>query len=135
MWPDCVSNPGPLTYEPGVLPTALCGPAGHNICFYAEILKIIPKLSLLHLLIWSIAIFSILMANFLSEYLRKVMKLILTPRAPYKRGYRGLFKDNFSYFSMNTYVVTPHWNCLCEMVPNRGSKIWFKRIKWKITAK
>ena len=23
MWPDRVSNPGPLTYESGVLPTAL----------------------------------------------------------------------------------------------------------------
>ena len=28
MWPDRVSNPGPLTYESGALPTALCGPAG-----------------------------------------------------------------------------------------------------------
>ena len=27
MWPDRVSNPGPLTYEPGVLQTALRGPA------------------------------------------------------------------------------------------------------------
>ena len=27
MWPDLVSNPGPLTYESGALPTALCGPA------------------------------------------------------------------------------------------------------------
>ena len=27
MWPDRVSNPGPLTYESGVLPTALRGPA------------------------------------------------------------------------------------------------------------
>ena len=27
MWPDCVSNPGPLTYESGALPTALRGPA------------------------------------------------------------------------------------------------------------
>ena len=27
MWPDWVLNPGPLTYESGVLPTALCGPA------------------------------------------------------------------------------------------------------------
>ena len=25
MWPDQVSNPGPLTYESGVLPTALHG--------------------------------------------------------------------------------------------------------------
>ena len=27
MWPDWVSNPGPLTYESGALPTALRGPA------------------------------------------------------------------------------------------------------------
>ena len=27
MWPDRVSNPGPLTYESGALLTALCGPA------------------------------------------------------------------------------------------------------------
>ena len=28
MWPDQVSNPGPLTYESGALPTAPRGPAG-----------------------------------------------------------------------------------------------------------
>ena len=27
MWPDWVSNPGPLTYESGALPTALRRPA------------------------------------------------------------------------------------------------------------
>ena len=27
MWPDRVSNPGPLTYESGALPTVLGGPA------------------------------------------------------------------------------------------------------------
>ena len=27
MWPGRVSNPGPLTYESGALPTALRGPA------------------------------------------------------------------------------------------------------------
>ena len=27
MWPDRVSNPGPLTYESDVLPTGLRGPA------------------------------------------------------------------------------------------------------------
>ena len=27
MWPDRVSNPGPLTYESGALPTALRNPA------------------------------------------------------------------------------------------------------------
>ena len=27
MWPDRVSNTGPLTYESGAIPTALRGPA------------------------------------------------------------------------------------------------------------
>ena len=27
MWPNRESNPGPLTYESGAIPTALCGPA------------------------------------------------------------------------------------------------------------
>ena len=52
MWPGRVLNPGPLTYESGALPTALRGPAsldeivqmrGHNICFPAELTKIIPN--------------------------------------------------------------------------------------------
>ena len=30
MWPDRVSNPGPLTYESGALPTALRGPGSHD---------------------------------------------------------------------------------------------------------
>ena len=30
MLPDRVSNPGPLTYESGALPIALCGPAIRN---------------------------------------------------------------------------------------------------------
>ena len=30
MLPDWVSNPGPLTYESGALPTALRSPAGHR---------------------------------------------------------------------------------------------------------
>ena len=30
MWPDRVSNPGPLTYESGALPTALRGPASER---------------------------------------------------------------------------------------------------------
>ena len=32
MLPDRVSNPGPLTCEPGALPTALCGPAEKISC-------------------------------------------------------------------------------------------------------
>ena len=30
MWPDRVSNPGPLTYESDALPTALCGRHTHT---------------------------------------------------------------------------------------------------------
>ena len=33
MWPDLVSNPGPLIYKSGALPIALCGPAENNIKF------------------------------------------------------------------------------------------------------
>ena len=32
MWPDRVSNPGPLTYESGALLTALRGPASEFNC-------------------------------------------------------------------------------------------------------
>ena len=32
MWPDRVSNPGPLTYESDALPTALHGPAHLIVC-------------------------------------------------------------------------------------------------------
>ena len=31
MWPDRVSNPRPLTYESGALPTAPLGPAGGQV--------------------------------------------------------------------------------------------------------
>ena len=39
MWPDRVSNQGPLTYESGVLPIALCGQAINCKCLelYARI--------------------------------------------------------------------------------------------------
>ena len=33
MWPDRVSNPGPLTYESGALPIALRGPAIKKVTF------------------------------------------------------------------------------------------------------
>ena len=29
---------------------------------------------------------------------------------------RGVFDDNFSYFSLKLYVVTPHLNCLDPML-------------------
>ena len=34
MWPDRVSNPGPLTYESVALPTALCGSAQVTSVYY-----------------------------------------------------------------------------------------------------
>ena len=30
MWPDQVSNPGPLTYKTGALPTVLCSPVSYQ---------------------------------------------------------------------------------------------------------
>ena len=36
MWPDRVSNPGPLSHESGALPTALHGPAGQNVPIHLE---------------------------------------------------------------------------------------------------
>ena len=41
MWPDRVSNPGPLTYETGALPTALRSPASYIISEY--LLPLIPS--------------------------------------------------------------------------------------------
>ena len=40
MWPDRVSNPGPLTYESGALPTALRGPAAHHVKMYLDFIEI-----------------------------------------------------------------------------------------------
>ena len=36
MWPDRVSNPGPLTYESGALPTTLRGPARPGLEIHAK---------------------------------------------------------------------------------------------------
>ena len=33
---------------------------------------------------------------------------------------------NFSQFCTTTYIVTPHLNCLEEMVQMRGHNIWFQ---------
>ena len=35
MWPDQVSNPGPLTYESGDVPTALRGPCNSVVVVVA----------------------------------------------------------------------------------------------------
>ena len=42
-------------------------------------------------------------------------------RAPDK----GVFDDNFSYFSLKPYVMTPHLICLTETVKMRGHNICF----------
>ena len=36
MLPDRVSNPGPLTYESGALPTVLCNPAAPILSFRVD---------------------------------------------------------------------------------------------------
>ena len=41
----------------------------------------------------------------------------------------------YSYFSMKTNVVTPHKNCLSEMILLNGQKICFSGKIWKIIAK
>ena len=46
MWPDQVSNPGPLTYESGALQTALRGPARYVV--YVSILLLYVSILLLY---------------------------------------------------------------------------------------
>ena len=46
-------------------------------------------------------------------------------RALDKRKYLAIIRDNFSYFSSEPYVVTPHLNCLDETVQMRGYNIRF----------
>ena len=57
MWPDRVSNVGPLTYESGALRgLAICMdvPMRGHICFYYEKADIIAELSIPYLNIWAI---------------------------------------------------------------------------------
>ena len=42
MWPNGVSNPGPLTYETGALPTALRSPASYRSVISEYLLPLIP---------------------------------------------------------------------------------------------
>ena len=51
MLPDRVSNPGPLTYESGALPIALCGPALG--LFRKGIIHIIAKFHRTDLVVYS----------------------------------------------------------------------------------
>ena len=44
MWQDRVSNPGPLTYESGALPTALRGPATLRREAEVKMVKLCPLL-------------------------------------------------------------------------------------------
>ena len=43
-----------------------------------------------------------------------------------KRECLMTIKDNFCSFCIKTYVVTPHLNCLIEMVQLRGHNIRFQ---------
>ena len=42
-----------------------------------------------------------------------------------KRGYRGYFKDNFAFYLMKPYVVTPYLNSLHNTVQMKGHNIHF----------
>ena len=44
-------------------------------------------------------------------------------------------EDNFSYYSKKTYVKTPHWNRLDEMVLMMGHKMCFYVEIWIIIPK
>ena len=44
-----------------------------------------------------------------------------------------IMRDNFSYFSLKPYVVTPHLKGLIETVQMRGNKICFYAELTKIT--
>ena len=45
-------------------------------------------------------------------------------RTPHKREYLMIIRDNFCYFCIKTYVVTPHLNHLNETVQMKGH-MWF----------
>ena len=42
-----------------------------------------------------------------------------------KREYLMITRDDFSYFSLKSYVVTPHLNCLVKTVQMMGHNICF----------
>ena len=46
MWPDQISNPGPLNYESGALLTALHGPAIRNCILGSYFLALTRKINL-----------------------------------------------------------------------------------------
>ena len=53
------------------------------------------------------------------------MKIIIRIRAPDKKGPLMIMGDNFSYFSLKPYVVTPHLSRLDETIQMRGHNICF----------
>ena len=57
----------------------------------------------------------------------KIRNMDKTARALDKREYLMIILDNFSYFSMKLYVVTPHLNRLIEMVQMRGTTYVFNQ--------
>ena len=64
MWPDRVSNLGPLTYESVALPTVLCGPAWSKEMKrtdedYLSLLKTVMKCTTLTMLLLMISVIPI----------------------------------------------------------------------------
>ena len=51
---------------------------------------------------------------------------IMYNRAPDKREYLVIFRDNFCKFCIKTYLVTPHLIRLFEMVQMSDHIIWFQ---------
>ena len=44
---------------------------------------------------------------------------------------RRVFHDNFAYFSIKTYVVGTHWNCLGEAIPVSTHNIYVFMENWR----
>ena len=53
---------------------------------------------------------------------------IMLVRALDKKGHLMIIEDNFSYFSLKPYAVTPHVNSLYETVQMRGHNMFLCRI-------
>ena len=48
------------------------------------------------------------------------------------KKYLMIIQDNFSYFSIKPYLVTPHLNCFFKVVQMKGHNIWFSPELTKI---
>ena len=82
---------------------------GHNICFYAELTKIIPNY---HQILSRALFFDFLFASMHNVALPKWAGLQI----------RSI---KFRYSFLKTYVVTPHKNCLAETALMRGHTTCF----------